>query len=95
MNTVTDEPLEEMFPRYKRAVEEAIARLPVKNGVVDIDAIWVETSLPYDLIQEILSRDDLVLPENVERINTKSLIQTGGRSGKKGKKRRHNNKVRH
>jgi len=83
-----------MFSRYKRAVEAAISRLPVKNGVVDIDSIWVETSLPYDLIQEILSRGDLVLPENVERINMKSLIQTGGSSGKKAKKRRRN-KVRH
>jgi hypothetical protein len=83
-----------MISRYKRAVEAAIARLPVKNGVVDIDSIWVETSIPYDILQEILTRQDLVLPENVERVNLKSTIQTGGSGGKKAKKRRRN-KVRH
>jgi len=31
-------------------------------------------------LQEILSRDDLVLPENVERVNTKS--HAGEKSGK-------------
>ncbi|MCD6141646.1 hypothetical protein J7J55_02845 [Candidatus Bipolaricaulota bacterium] len=92
MNTVTEH--EEMISRYKRAVEAAIARLPVKNGVVDIDSIWVETSIPYDILQEILTRQDLVLPENVERVNLKSTIQTGGSGGKKAKKRRRN-KVRH
>ncbi len=84
-----------MLSRYKRAVEAAISRLPVKNGVVDIDSIWVETSLPYDLLQEILSRADLALPENVERINMKSTIQTGGTSGTKTKKHRRRNKVWH
>jgi hypothetical protein len=71
---------EEMLLRYRRAVEKAMRRVPVKNGVVDIDSIWVETSIPYDLLQEILSRDDLVLPENVERVNTKS--HAGEKSGK-------------
>ncbi len=83
-----------MISRYKRAVEAAISRLPVKNGVVDIDSIWVETSLPYDLLQEILSRPDIVLPENVERIHMKSAIQMGGSGGKKARKRR-TRKLRH
>jgi len=61
----------DMLGRYKNAVEHAIARLPVKNGVVDIDAIWIETSLPLELLQQILRRDDLELPENVERVNLK------------------------
>ncbi len=84
-----------MLSRYKRAVEAAIARLPVKNGVVDIDSVWVETSIPYDILQEILTRQDLVLPENVERINMKSTIQAGGASGKKEERHRRRNKVRH
>ncbi len=71
---------EEMLLRYKRAVERAMRHVPVKNGVVDIDSLWVETSIPYDLLQEILSRDDLVLPENVERVNVKS--RAGETSGK-------------
>jgi len=65
---------EEMLRRYKQAVEKAVRRLPVKNGVIDIDSIWVETSIPYDLLHEILARDDLTLPESVERVNPKSLV---------------------
>jgi hypothetical protein len=84
-----------MVLRYKQAVEKAIARLPAKNGVVDIDSIWVETSLPYDLLQEILTRDDLVLPEHVERINIKSRVRAGEQLGEPQRTRgRRRNKVR-
>jgi len=81
---------EDMRERYKAAVEKAIRAVPVKNGVVDIDSIWVETSVPYDLLQEILSSADLTLPENVERVNTKSRRKTGetGAGPKRGKPRR-------
>jgi len=68
---------ETMLLRYKNAVERSISHLPVKNGVVDIDSIWIETSLPYDLLRALLRRDDLELPENVERINLKSRVQQG------------------
>jgi hypothetical protein len=71
-----------MLPRYKDAVERAIQHLPVKNGVVDIDSIWVETSLPLALLRTLLQRDDLKLPENVERVNLKSRTQGGGRRGR-------------
>ena len=77
----------EMLATYKLALERVIARVPVKNGVVDIDSIWVETSLPYDLLRKILQRDDLVLPENVERINLKSSARKGGRRGRSGRRR--------
>lgn len=71
-----------MLLRYKNAVERAIPHLPVKNGVVDIDSIWVETSLPLALLRELLKRTDLELPENVERINMTSRTKGGGRRGK-------------
>lgn len=88
MNTGSDVPTgEEMLLRYKHAVERVIPRLPAKNGVVDIDSIWVETSIPYDLLQAILTRPDLTLPEHVERINIKSRLQPGEKSGRP--KRRH------
>ena len=77
---------EEILANYKQAVERAIARLPVRNGVVDIDAIWTETSIPYDLLRTLLQREDLKLPENVERINLKSHVRKGERRG--GSKRR-------
>jgi hypothetical protein len=77
---------EEMLGNYRQSLERAIARLPVKNGVVDIDAIWIETSIPYDLLRTLLQRKDLQLPENVERINLKSRMRQGDRRG--GSKRR-------
>ena len=79
----------EMLATYKLALERVIARLPVKNGVVDIDSIWIETSIPYDLLRTLLKRDDLKLPENVERINLKSRARKGdGRGRTKRRKRR-------
>ena len=96
MNTTTETLSdEEMLARYKQAVERAMPHVPVKNGVVEIDSLWVETSIPYTLLQEILARNDLVLPENVQRINTTSRVRTGEERGKKSRPRRHKkNKVR-
>jgi len=78
-----------MLARYKRAVEQAITRVPVRNGVVDIDSIWVEASIPFDLLRQVLARSDLALPENVERINTKTRIREGEPSGTRRKAKRH------
>ena len=81
---------EEMIARYKQAVERALPRVPVKNGVIEIDSVWVETSLPYDLLEAILRREDLVRPANVERIILKTRAQTQpqGEQGGSGKRRR-------
>ncbi len=78
----------EMLATYKLALERVIARLPVKNGVVDIDSIWIETSIPYDLLRMLLQRNDLELPENVERINLKSRVREGARRGRSKRRRR-------
>lgn len=96
MNTTTEVLSdEEMLARYKLAVERAMPHVPVKNGVVEIDSLWVETSIPYTLLLEILARNDLILPENVQRINTTSRVRTGEQRGKKRKPTRHKkNKVR-
>ena len=67
---------EEMKANYKLAIEKAIAHLPVKNGVINIDSIWVETSLPYEILNEVLREDGLLLPDNVDRINMKSNVRT-------------------
>ena len=66
---------EEMTASYKQAIERAIAHLPVKNGVVNIESIWIETSIPYKILDELLRRDDLELPDNVDRINLKSSVR--------------------
>lgn len=67
---------DDMTASYKQAVERAISRLPAKNGVVNIDAIWIDTSIPYKILDELLRRDDLKLPDNVDRINLKSNVST-------------------
>jgi hypothetical protein len=81
---------DEMFERYKVAVERALPRVPVKNGVVEIDSVWVETSLPYDLLETILRRDDLVKPQNVDRIvlRTRAQQQPQGEHSGTTKRRR-------
>lgn len=53
---------------YKRAIEKALPLLPVRNGMVHTRDIWLETSLPIDLIKEIVRGNDLELPENVKGI---------------------------
>ena len=77
---------DDMAARYKQAVERVLPHLPVKNGVIDIDSIWIETSIPYEILRKLLSGEELVLPENVERINLKSRVQQGVRRGKQRKR---------
>jgi len=59
-----------MFLRYQQAVEKVLPRIPVKNGVIDVDSLWIETSLPYDLLREIIRENKIALPDNVERIGS-------------------------
>lgn len=58
--------------KYKKAIEKAIPEIPVENGAITLEAIWLETALPEDLIIEILTGNALMLPANVERIVTRS-----------------------
>ncbi|NIT80071.1 MAG: hypothetical protein GWO44_25025 [Thermoplasmata archaeon] len=62
------EGLEAYRQRYREAIERVLPELPVENGTITIDSIWVETSLPRDLIIEIVKEGGLALPLNVEQI---------------------------
>lgn len=79
---------EGMKANYKLAIEKAITHLPVKNGVINIDSIWIATSLPYEILNEILREDGLVLPDNVDRINLKSNVRTKGQTRPSRRRRR-------
>ena len=57
--------------KYKKAIEKTMAEIPVENGTINLENLWLELTLPEDLMIEILTRDDLVLPGNVERVVTK------------------------
>ena len=83
---------EEMKANYKLAVEKAIAHLPVKNGVINIDSIWIATSIPYEILNEVLRRDNLVLPDNVDRINLKSNVREKKQARPNRRRRRKKNK---
>ena len=56
------------YGRYAKASEEALDRLAAKNGVVDMRQIQLETSVPKDLIIEVLDRDMVDFPERIGEI---------------------------
>lgn len=56
------------YRRYAEAIESALKKVPVKNREVSIHAIHLETSLPYDLIEELLEKEKINFPDNVDRI---------------------------
>lgn len=60
--------LEAYRQRYREAIERVLPELPVKNGTISVDSIWRETSLPRDLIIEIVKEGGLALPPTVEQI---------------------------
>lgn len=54
---------------YRRALEEALRRVPVRNGVVSVRDLWLETALPIGLIVELLETDGVELPPHVVRVD--------------------------
>ncbi|MFB6214533.1 MAG: hypothetical protein ABEI54_01565 [Candidatus Bipolaricaulia bacterium] len=56
------------YARYAGAVEEALNRLAVKNGVVKTRQIQLETSVPKDLIIEVLDREMVDFPDRIDEI---------------------------
>lgn len=56
------------YSRYKKAVENVLEKVPVKNRKVRLETIQLETSLPRDLLLEIIKREEIDLPENVDEI---------------------------
>ncbi len=57
--------------KYKRAIEKALAEIPVENGAVTLEALWLETAIPQDIIIEIVRNGGLELPPYVEKIATR------------------------
>ncbi|MCI2425532.1 hypothetical protein LM599_06040 [Candidatus Acetothermia bacterium] len=64
MNSAYKSLHEEMFWRYQQVVDKVLPRIPVKNGLIEIDSLWSERSLPYDLLQEIIRENKIVLPDS-------------------------------
>ena len=73
---------------YKRAIEAALVRVPVRNGVVSLRDLWLETSLPLDLIAEVLKENGIEFPPQVQRVDLGQSGPVRKRKGAKSGKRR-------
>ncbi len=62
----------ELLECYRKALERALEVVPVRNGVVSIRDLWLETALPTDLIEELLRTDGVKLPPHVTRVELKT-----------------------
>jgi hypothetical protein len=60
--------LPEAQEKYRKAVEISLKDLPVINGVIDLDSIWLECALPKELIVEVFRTSEVRLPDNVEQV---------------------------
>ncbi len=60
--------LTEADAKYQKAIEVTLQSLPVINGVIDLDSIWLECALPKDLIIDIFGSQEIELPANVEKV---------------------------
>ena len=56
------------YTRYAGAIEETLDRLAARNGTVDTRQIYLETSVPKDLIIEVLDREMVEFPERIHKI---------------------------
>lgn len=63
------EQLSHLADGYRRAIERALERVPVRNGVVSIRDLWIETALPAELIADLLQGDGIQMPAHVVRVD--------------------------
>jgi len=56
------------YERYAGAIEEALRKVSAKNGVVNIRQIQLETSVPKDLIVEVLDKGLVEFPDRIDKI---------------------------
>lgn len=53
---------------YARALEKTLNEVPVVNGAVDLETLWLETALPRDLIIEVLETIEVRLPAHIQKV---------------------------
>jgi len=56
------------YKRYAEGIESALEKIAVKNKLVEVNQIQLETAIPRDLIIEILDRETVQFPDRVKRI---------------------------
>ncbi len=63
--------LADALQNYARAIEKVLAEVPVINGTVDLETIWLELALPRDLLIEVFQTMPIRLPAHIERVVTR------------------------
>ncbi|GAB6189531.1 hypothetical protein JCM30566_12710 [Marinitoga arctica] len=61
---------EEDLSIFLKAIESSIIKAPVKNNRILLSDLWVISSLPKDLITEVIEKYEkhLTVPEDIEEI---------------------------
>jgi len=55
--------------KYIKAIEASLLKVPIRQGnCIYLSDIWLVTSLPKDLIVEILRKYQIELPENAKAV---------------------------
>jgi hypothetical protein len=55
--------------KYVRAIEKSLTQMVLREmNSVDVSEIWIDTSIPVDLIVEILKTRQLKIPEELQAI---------------------------
>jgi len=58
--------------RFAKAVENILKRFEEKGlEVVDLYDIWVESSIPMDLIEEVIEKDMVKVPPNIKELKVR------------------------
>ncbi|PNQ05879.1 hypothetical protein RM69_02540 [Mesotoga sp. SC_NapDC3] len=60
---------EEIRERYRKALESAVQKAPIRSGErLYLTELWAITSIPEEVIVETLASSELKLPEGVSSI---------------------------
>lgn len=70
-----EQDLSRLVDGYRRAIERALARVPVRNGVVSVRDLWIETALPVELIADLLQADGIQIPPHIVRVDLERPLQ--------------------
>ena len=58
--------------RFAKAVENVLKRFEEKGfEVVDVYDIWIETSIPMDLIEEVIEKHLVEVPSSIREVKIK------------------------
>ncbi|MFP3953248.1 MAG: hypothetical protein ACOC88_03695 [Candidatus Bipolaricaulota bacterium] len=56
------------YSRYSGGIENSLKKVSVKNRLVTLKQLQLETAIPRDLIIEVLDREEVRFPDRVDEI---------------------------